>query len=173
MIPAQSSRLNGLDFDDIFDLWQPAWWERPLVWVSLMVTAGLIVGVIIFFVRWRKAKRMVKDPYAELHQAIRDIRMGSLSEKEQFVCLKKSIKQFFESLSDVQLQGCTEYELLYFCENQKIDARICELITDLLKASTEVCFAQKEGVCSLDIVLNQLESILQQESEVYRSLSQK
>jgi len=173
MIPEQNPTLNGLDFDDIFDLWQPAWWERPVVWICLVIAVCLIVGVIIFLVRWRKAKRMIKDPYAELYQAIKTIRMRSLDGKEQFVCLKKSIKQFFESLSDVQLQGCTEYELLYFCENQKIDARICELITDLLKASTEVCFAQKEGVCSLDIVLNQLESILQQESEVYRSLSQK
>ncbi|HBY06026.1 MAG: hypothetical protein UV38_C0002G0222 [candidate division TM6 bacterium GW2011_GWE2_42_60] len=172
MIPQQSPSLKDLDFDDIFDLWQPAWWERPVVWVCLVIAVGLVVWLILFFVQRAKAQRIIANPYAELHQAIRAIRAGSLGKKEQCVCLKKSIKRFFESLFDVQLQGYTEYELLPYCESQRIDLRVRELIADLLKASTEVCFAQEE-MCQLDALLEQLEFLLQQESDTYRALSQK
>ena len=101
-----------VDFDDIFDVWQPAWWENP--WA----VAGVIgvIFLLLFFVYWLLKKYWLYtkpvDPRTFALQQLYAINPEHGAQaKEFYTQLLIIMKNYLDARYDLQSVSKTEHEL--------------------------------------------------------------
>lgn len=107
-----------LDFDDIFDIWHPSWWESP--W---KVAAVLSVFLLLFFVAFWLVKKYWKakpiDPRTWALQQLYAINPEHISvSKEFYIKVLDIIKQYMDVRYHLVSRSKTEYELARYMYSQ-------------------------------------------------------
>ena len=139
-----------LDFDDIFDVWPPMWWERPWVWVAL-VCGLLILGVILYCVfQWYRSRVSKQDPREAALKRLYTVNPAvGLKEQHEFkhfyVEVLATIKEYLAQRHGYTSQGQTDYELLEYLKKHNNTNLFCPVVEQLVEHGLTIKFASLSG----------------------------
>jgi len=116
---------NELNFDDIFDLWLPSWWESPWVWCAMCVAILSFIG-LFFLVRYLYKLYKIKKQSpldVALHRMVlltKSVQNERAHEtfnargKEFYTELSLVIKQYFDGEHGLHASSKTDTELYWY-----------------------------------------------------------
>lgn len=116
---------SELNFDDIFDLWLPAWWESPWIWFTLIVGILAFIVLIGLTMYWyKKYKKKRCSPRDRALDRIVFLKKRTDEEdgqrpfddyaKELYAELLLIIKQYLDDTHGLQVLGKTDAELCQY-----------------------------------------------------------
>lgn len=116
-----------LDFDDVFGLWQPHWWENP--WnVVAVVLLGLVVIFAVFWIMKRLgARQHALDPRTRALQQLYAVNPEHLpASKDFYVALLAIMRNYLDSRYKLESSSKTEHELIDYL---KLNGPVEEWVT--------------------------------------------
>lgn len=141
--------MAPLDFDDIFDVWEPAWWQSPWVWLlsAAIVVALCLIGYLLARL-WRR--RAPVDQKVVLLQRLRALEPQGVFEQQQaykefYVALIDVMRDYLALYHGLACEGKTDSELLRYVQQQPLDRNYSELMERLMAHACPVKFAREDG----------------------------
>lgn len=151
-----------LDFNDIFDVWLPPWWESPWIWGLIIIGGATVIAGVYTLVAYYKRYKNRKNPVDVVLQRIAAARKiaeashGPMHDGEQmkqaYVALIEAIKEYLEAEYSCAIMSKTEQELLEYFDIQQNLAKDSELIAwrAYIAARVEPGREVKFGRCIVD-----------------------
>jgi hypothetical protein len=134
-----------LDFDDIFDIWQPAWWENPLN-VVFAVCGTMFLALVVFWLikkYWLRKKPI--DPRTEALQQLYAINPEHVSaSKEFYVRIVEIVKKYLDARYALQSSSKTEAELVEYLAMKGHEIWL-PAVKHIVQRSVAIKFAQAEA----------------------------
>jgi Domain of unknown function (DUF4381) len=125
--------------DDIYDIWEPLWWQQPKYWLWSVVCMVSMVVVVVWY-RRRKMHMVTLSPYEKAYAEISLLCSDTTrSQKEIYVAMIAFIKQYYAQHMRQSFSHYTDDELIMYVERQKQDAALVQgtrltLLQDLIHA---------------------------------------
>lgn len=135
-----------LDFDDIFGLWQPQWWENPWIWVGLILSSAVIIFLLVQSIKRYRARSVAIDPRARALHKLALIKPTKMFEtqheyKNFYVALFFILKEYFDARYNLACSVKTDRELVSYVSQHYQIAHYQDIIQFLVDHSFFVKFA--------------------------------
>lgn len=136
-----------LNFDDIFGLWEPHWWENPWLVLCCSVGLGLTVFLITYCVKLYRGRSVPVDPRARALTrlaAIKPIQPFQTQDeyKNFYVTLLALVKEYFDGRYGLACSGKTDRELLVYAQNHYKISHYQDMLQILVEHGFSVKFAR-------------------------------
>ena len=156
------NQMPALDFDDIFDIWLPPWWQDSRTW--LVIASVILCSAVLMYLvsMWRRRKQPL-DPRVEALQCLYALvpsRVFDTQEeyKQFYVELTTLIKRYLDRQYHLACVSKTDIELVGYLERHAPDTRYQAVVQDLMRHASPVKFAQATE--QYDTVLVDYEKVL-------------
>lgn len=137
---------HPIDFDDIFDIYEPVWWHNP--WSCLFL--GFLCCCILFLI-WYGIRRywhtISHEPLKII--IVRELKLiapsqyiNSIEAKMLYASLLRLIKCYFEKEYGVRSISQTDQEFLVYLKNNANATPFYPVVKQLVKHSSGLKFAQ-------------------------------
>lgn len=139
-------KQEQLDFDDIFGLWELAWWQKPWVWLVIVVVTS-VVGILLWraYKRYR-SRKIILAPREHALQQLKFIKPASLATADEYkhfyVTLFGVVKEYFDARYHLACSSKTDRELVFYAAAQYQIAHHQALIEHLVNHGSMVKFAR-------------------------------
>lgn len=136
-----------LNFDDIFGLWEPHWWENPWLVLCFFVVLVLTVFLIVYCVKSYRGRSLPVDPRVRALSRLSTIRPIKPFEtqdeyKSFYVTLLALVKEYFDGCYGLACSGKTDRELLIYAQNHYKISHYQDMLQMLVEHGFSVKFAQ-------------------------------
>jgi hypothetical protein len=155
-----------IDFDDIFGLWELQWWQKPWVWVGLILGTCLFMVLLRFCIKRYRARRAFIDPRERALAQLAAMKPTKMLEtqdeyKKFYVSLFFILKEYFDARYNLACSGKTDRELVSYISQQYQIAQYQEIIQLLVDHSFFIKFAHDSStyervVADYEMVLSML-----------------
>lgn len=147
---------NILNFDDIFDTWQPAWWQNTWVLLGVVCFAVVVVVIIFKMVQWYTLLEQKKDPRKWALKRLYAINPAiGLQTRYEFKYFYQetlaTIKEYLAQRYGYQSESRTDSELLDYLKQQEVDSvdvrvgMFYKVVQRLVEHGLTVKFALAQG----------------------------
>lgn len=139
-----------LDFDDIFGIWEPAWWQDPKTLVLLGVVIALTCLALYFVMQWWRKRAVVRDPRAVALKRLYALRVEQLpntyeEHKRFYVELIGLLKEYLDTTCAFNCMSKTDAELLTLLKTSAVEPRYYTVMQLLVAHSCPIRFALASG----------------------------
>jgi LPS O-antigen subunit length determinant protein (WzzB/FepE family) len=141
---------DQLNFDDVFDLWQLAWWEQPWVWFVAAVAAALGLVGSYYLLSKVRAYASVSNPRKDALKRLYALNpvVGFASQQEYkhfYVEVFAIIKQYLAHRYGYSVYGLTDREFILAARDRLRLPSFYLVTQQILDHSVSIKFARKNG----------------------------
>lgn len=138
--------------EDIYDIWEPAWWQSPWIIVWGILCFVILLLIIVLYTRY-KARRK-KSEISSIEQVYQRfvilLAAEQVKQKEIYQCITILMRYVFEKEYGCALMHYTDDEIIEYLNHHKRDTLIVSDIVPLLQRGSLVKFAGAQ-VCNEDL----------------------
>lgn len=142
-----------LDFDDIFDVWIPAWWENSWIWVAIVFGVSLLVVVFFYIMRWYQCEGIMDPRERALKRLYALDPATALTSQDRcklfYAEVLSTVKEYLAIRYGYALSGKTDYELLDYLKRSRNSDIFYAVVKQLVEHGLTIKFARLQGEKSI------------------------
>ena len=124
--------------DDIYDIWEPSWWESPWLWIMVISCVTMVAMLWLLYKRYGKTRAVqTLSPWESMHKELQLLlTTDTARQKDIYSCITQIIKKFLATTYGKDFSYHTDDELIDYLEQHCSDELIIhELIAALRRCS--------------------------------------
>ena len=154
-----------LDFYDIYEYYSTPYWQKPWFYVSAIFLVGLLIGLLVFYI-WFK-RRHLMAPWDWAFNELARLSKKSLQTKDDikryYFELTRIIKTYLAKRYDWNIYNKTDDELVMFLEEKKFNADLIAMLKKTAEGAQWIKFANETALkAQIDQDLQTVKTLIEQ-----------